>query len=481
MNDYSYSQLLDKGEEHSISESSSPYLFLSERHLQAIWFEQKYFKGLMTAEGQAIRVVSPGIWNAEAGPDFKKAYIMIGNKAYFGDVEIHLSDEGWTQHGHHLDARYNDVVLHLSLWLPRQQREICTKEGTSIPRTYLESCLTIPKGRLLQLIDLDLYPYKQFLGSGKCAHSLFKKMPEDRAETLFTKAASWRLTQKRQALQQRCTDPRLAMPVGMAMALGYKHNSEAFASLYQILYPHRHLSEGDLLALGLVVCGFFSSAFQMKWKESSFYQTLLQRHHTLEIVESRIPLDLAQVRPFNHPVRRIAYLVKLVQDNSISRLYQKMESHWSASWPLVKTKKEKRELRMELCALLPSYGDLYWNCHYTFEKEPQKMELPMIGTALKEEILINTFFPLLQEAVLSNANDAETQAFNELCASLPAHPSRKAKYLSHRFFGETEKAALLGKNSAIQQGAYQLHRDFCVHYEASCEGCPFVDRYTQVN
>lgn len=480
MNDYSYSQLLHEGEETAVAEASSPYLFLSERHLQAIWFEQKYFKGLMTAEGQAIRVVSPGIWNAEAGPDFKKAHIIIGDKAFFGDVEIHLSDEGWMQHGHHMDARYNDVVLHVSLWLPRQQRAVCTKEGKTLARAYLEPCLTISKGRLLQLIDLDLYPYKQFLGSGKCAHSLFKKMPEDNAERLFTKAAAWRLTQKRHSLQQRSADPRLAMPIGIAMALGYKHNSEAFATLYQILYTHRNLAEEDLLALGLGVCGFFSAPFQVKWKDSEFYQTLMQRYTALDIVASRISLGLAQVRPFNHPVRRIAYLVKLVRDSSISRLYQRMESHWSASWPLVRTKKEQKELREELCGLLPCYSDAYWNHHYTFEKEPQQASLPLIGMAFKEEILINTFFPLLQEPVLSNANPDETQAFDRLCMSLPAHPSGKAKYLSHRFFGETEKAGLLSKNAVIQQGAYQLHRDFCVHYEASCEGCPFVDRYNSL-
>lgn len=474
-----YSQLLEEKEECSIAEHPSPYLFFSERHVQAMWFEQKYFKGLQTADGQAIRVKSPGIWNAEAGPDFKKAHLVIGEQDVWGDVEIHLSDEGWTQHQHHLDARYNNVALHVSLWLPRQHQEVFTKENKVIPRTYFEPCLTIPKARILQLIDLELYPYKQFLGSGKCAHSLFKKISTQEITDLFEKAAGWRLTQKRRTLQQHVKDPRMAMAIGIATALGYKHNSAAFTRLFHLLYEQRHYEEHELLALGLHLCGFFSPFFQDKWKHSAFYQTLLA-YSLSEICTERISLDLAQVRPFNHPVRRIAYLVKMVKDPSLSRLFQRMESHWSASWPLVKTTKEQKMLVHELCELIPSYSDAYWNCHFTFELHEQEAMLPLIGTTLKEEMLINTFLPLLQESVGANVDAKETAAFHLLCTTLPAHPSRKIKYLSHRFFGETDKATLLTKNAFIQQGGYQLHRDFCIHHEASCEGCPFVDRYNSL-
>lgn len=480
MNGFSYSQLLDREEALGIAESASSYEFLTERHLQAIWFEQKYFRGLQTTCGKEIRVVSPGIWNAEAGPDFKRAHLIIGEQVYIGDVEIHLADEGWTQHGHHTDGRYDNVILHLSFWLPREDRELKTIQQKTLLKAYLEPYLTIPKARILQLIDLDLYPYKQFLGSGKCAHSLFKKMPCEEAETLFTKAAEWRLTQKRQGLQQRTHDPRMALVTGIAMALGYKRNSEPFCALYQRLTQYAAMEEEALLAYAMGVCGFFSSAFQEKWCGSSYYNQLLAGYNELEIPKEPIKLDLAQVRPLNHPVRRIAYMTKLVGDFSVSRLFQKMEGHWSATWPLVQGRKEEKALAWELCSLIPSYEDPYWNFYYTFDKDPQEKFLPLMGAALKEEILVNAFLPLLQEQVTRNGNRLETKAFKRLCLALPAHATGKSKYLSHRFFGETEKGALLKKNAFIQQGAYQLHRDFCVHYEASCEGCPFVDRYSNL-
>ena len=101
------------------SETGNEYHLLTERHIQAVWFEQKYFKNLRTSTNEPIEIISPGIWNAEAGPDFRKAHLKIGGREIQGDIEIHLMDEFWYQHQHHLDDRYNQVVLHVSLWQPQ--------------------------------------------------------------------------------------------------------------------------------------------------------------------------------------------------------------------------------------------------------------------------------------------------------------------------------------------------------------------------
>lgn len=461
----------------SLAESRHGYSLITERHVQVIWLEQKYFRPLSTVDGVSIEVISPGIWNAEAGPDFKKAHLIIGGTEIYGDVEIHLSDEGWRQHEHHNDPRYNQVALHLSFWKSRQSKPLSTSEGKIIPQGYFEEFLTIPVKRIANAIDLDLYPYKKCTGSGKCSKVLFQKFSRDETVSFFRSAAEWRLEKKRKHLHMRTEDERLYLGAGLAMALGYKQNSESFLDLFLQMRQGRDKPFEELLATALGSCGFFSESHRTRWAGSPYYQELMRLYLSQPAPsEKSIKLILAKVRPLNHPVRRIAYLVHLVKDSSLPQLYQRMEAHWEASWPMIKGRRANNKLYMELLQMLPSYEDSYWNHHYTFEMASRDELLPLVGSPLKGEIVINAFFPLLHESIASRGNSEEMKAFKELFAGIRAQQTGKGKYLKHRFWGDAPGSSLLAK-ADILQGAYQLHYDFCLHYEASCEGCPFVERY----
>ncbi|MCB1136017.1 MAG: DUF2851 family protein, partial [Chlamydiia bacterium] len=123
--------------------------------MQALWLEQKYLRPLRLHDGTDVEVVSPGSWNTDAGPDFVNAHIRIGDTEFFGDVELHLNQEGWTQHRHHIDPRYNRVILHVALWSPREVHPIEKEDGSLAPTLILQDLLTIPVKRLLRLLDLD--------------------------------------------------------------------------------------------------------------------------------------------------------------------------------------------------------------------------------------------------------------------------------------------------------------------------------------
>src|SRR5690606_23019069 len=138
----------------------------------------------------------------------------------------HLSDESWYHHKHHLDSNYNNVVLHVSFWKPQRERPITKENGQCTPQAHLEPVLTIPGARILRLIDLDLYPYRKFTGSGRCAQTLFTKLPKARIQQFLRTAAYHRLKQKYAYLAARTPDPGLPLGAGIAMALGYKNNSE---------------------------------------------------------------------------------------------------------------------------------------------------------------------------------------------------------------------------------------------------------------
>ncbi len=319
---------------HQVAETRYPYLYWTERHLQVMWWEQKYFKNLKTSENQSIEIISPGIWNAEAGPDFLKAHLRIGNKDVKGDIEIHLDNESWMQHKHHQDTRYDKVILHISLWVPHTMKPIMNSKGEKIFQTYFENNLTISQTRILQLIDLDQYPYRKFLGSGRCAQALFNTMPDEKIYDLFRSAAEWRLTQKAHYLKGHIEDQRLIVAAGIAMALGYKRNSEEFFELFLRLLKHKDKSEKDLLSLAMGMCGFFADKYQLKWKDSALYHELSEIYSDISYLSPHsVNLSLNQVRPLNHPIRRMVYLVKLLKDPSMCSLYAEIYACWHQYWP----------------------------------------------------------------------------------------------------------------------------------------------------
>ena len=69
--------------------------------------------GLMTTDGQPIKVVDSGLMNHDAGPDFFNAKLSIGGQMWVGNVELHLRSSQWYQHGHDKDEKYDSVILHV--------------------------------------------------------------------------------------------------------------------------------------------------------------------------------------------------------------------------------------------------------------------------------------------------------------------------------------------------------------------------------
>ena len=456
-----------------VAEKRANYYCLTERHVQAMWLEQKYFKQLSTNEEQPIKIISPGIWNSEAGPDFLKAHLQIGDQEFRGDIEIHLNEDSWYHHKHHLDSNYDDVILHVSFWKNNKPKPILTSQGKNLTSTQLEPYLTISESRITKLIDLDLYPYRHFVGTGHCAEHLFNKLSVDKTLEFFQSAAEWRLEQKWNSLIEQ-TKPHSPIIAGIALALGYKHNSDRFLELYNDLQSHIADDEESLLSLALGLCGFFESNYIKKWGNSSYYQSLKKRFDSFSI-PPKYTLRLDKIRPANHPVRRLAILSKLCLDPNAACLADNIKSLWLEQWAST-NKKKWLTLRRNMIGSIPHYSDSYWELHYTFEVKPQSKPISMIGDDLKAEILINICLPQLYNDIQRRNETAELIAFREFYSTIPTRKSRKSQYLTFRFFGDHPDPKFISQAN-LQQGTFQLHRDFCTHFEASCIGCPFVDRY----
>ncbi|MCC5833546.1 MAG: DUF2851 family protein [Opitutales bacterium] len=110
-------------------------LALSERFIQMLWAEQPWRKEpLRLWNGESLRVLSPGLWNHGAGPDFRKARLELNGQSLLGDVEIHLYPEDWRRHGHDQAPEFAGVVLHVCVFPPVQPDLACvTAAGQELP------------------------------------------------------------------------------------------------------------------------------------------------------------------------------------------------------------------------------------------------------------------------------------------------------------------------------------------------------------
>ena len=255
---------------------------ITERHVQAIWFDPSLRPPVLrTARGGEVKVVDPGIWNLEAGPDFRRAVLELGREGrrVEGDVEVHLKPSDWTLHGHGGDPAYGNVIAHV-VWYQGEP-----------PEDLPNGCISLCVGNFLRSrtdfspdeIDVAAYPYAKLPATERPCERFFGRNPDLGLEIL-REAGQRRLYVKARRLQQRFLrvgDPEQVFYEEMFAAFGYARNT----------VPFRALAER------LPLCDLPGSG-------ESALETL-KSVASLEI-EERHPWRLANVRPANRPEVRMA-------------------------------------------------------------------------------------------------------------------------------------------------------------------------------
>ena len=200
---------------------------IPERLLARLWQTRAQRRALSTADGRRVRVLYPGRRNGGPGPDFRDAMIQVdGAPPQRGDVEVHLADSGWREHGHHEDPNYNNVMLHVVM-TRKSKGATERQDGEEVPVTSLsatdgeaEAPLELPllrKWRSLEKADLVL-------------------AIEEASERRFRKRSNGYL----EKLLEEDADELLYR--GIMESLGYSRNRDAFLKLAR-LAPWRRLCQ----------------------------------------------------------------------------------------------------------------------------------------------------------------------------------------------------------------------------------------------
>lgn len=413
-----------------VRETSGRYFPYTERHLQALWFDDRLRpEEMKTLRGEPVTVEHPGRWNLEAGPDFLGAVLRVGRekRRVAGDAEIHIFSNDWKNHGHHTDPRYSNVRFHIT-WFAENPEETLFPPGTvHIP--LAEGCAVD-----FDSIDLSAYPYQEprasrhFPMAGKCRGT-------DAAG--LESAGEERLRQKtlRMARLIRQRGEAQAVYEETAAALGYKHNKAPFRRLAQKLPLDALAQYGrdwkTVYAVLLGISGLLPKQPAAGWPEASkkelrsLWDLWWREQHKWEEAGSlsRTDWDFSGLRPLNHPVRRLCALAQYVA----SGIFRDIDAT-SAS----------RFLTFEKC---------FWSVRAGWSGKEQPAEL--VGKDRLNAIELNVLIPY-------RLAKGDASAFE----NLPVEPVNSIiRETAYTLFGPDHSPRLY-RTALARQGLIQIFNDF---------------------
>ena len=439
-----------------------------ERLLQAVWFHQRLRReGLVGTDGRSVQILHPGFWNREAGPDFRKAVVRWEGEAPLqGDVEIDLHSRGWKAHGHLDNPAYCKVVLHV-VWE--------TEAEPRFPTVVLKHQLDAPIEELAQwhgAIPGGSWPPPL---AGQCRMPLQHLAPDTQAR-LILDAAETRLQQKADRLTHQARSQGWEIPLWSVVfrALGYKQNPWPMQKLGELGLKMKEGcdSVGSLQARLLGVSGLLPHELTSRSPEAQqqfrHYWDCWWRDRDSweEWTLPRSAWNLSNLRPNNHPQRRLALAAHWLHDPAFSR---RLEQWGCDGHP------QPRELLPSLLEALQPPKDPFWNHHWTLRSSRTDRPLSLIGRARMTDLAVNAILPWILaragEKPLPEVCKETRRRFLEWPSTQDNAVLRQAR---HRLLsGEASKPLL--KTAAAQQGLLQIVGDFCERSDSLCSHCPFPD------
>lgn len=348
---------------------------MREEFLHYVW-RLKRFKlyDLKTTEGTPIELLKVGDHNHHSGPDFTDARIKIGDTTWAGNVEIHLNSSDWHRHGHHLDAAYQNVILHVVL---EEDEVVRLENGERLP--CLELKKRVPSklsGSYLKLLHNEAWI--------PCENHLLK-VPTITKTLWLDRLLVERLEEKTHLIAQRLSqtqnDWETTFYQLLGKSFGTKVNAEPFEQLarsvpLKIINKHRNsLMQIEAILFGQagLLEGEFEDDYPQRLQKEALF---LRKKYGLQPLQ-KVQWKYMRMRPANFPSLRIAQLASLLF--STSHLFSKILAANSLK---------------ELEQLFDLKLSLYWYSHYRFDqlsvRRPKRL-----GIATIRSLIINTIVPFL--------------------------------------------------------------------------------------
>jgi hypothetical protein len=407
---------------------------MKEDFLHYLWNHKKFDHGaLQTTAGSVIELVSTGMHNHLAGPDFFNARLRINGQLWAGNVELHIKASQWYAHGHEEDPAYDNVILHV-VW----EEDIAVYGSQNMPLATLELREYVPATLLDGYEKLFHKASNAFINCEQDFYAAPDTLVKDWLERMYLERLERKVKEIDKLLQESQNDWEAVLFHMLARNFGTKINGAAFAGLAGSI-PFKTVRktakiDGGLEALLLGHANLLPEETMeervVQWKKE--YAFLRNKFQLGE--NQGEPVQFFRLRPPNFPTLRLSQLANLYNGNDIffARLMQ------------------ARDLKT-FYELLTVKASIYWDTRYNFGKTHKKRS-KILSTSFINLLLINTIIPL-KFAYLRSKTTESPEDILELIAAIPSEKNQ----IADGFY----KMRKLPQNALTTQALLQLKLHYC--------------------
>lgn len=414
---------------------------MGEMFYQYVWQYKMYGSEMMsTVDGDEIEIVSQGLRNSDAGPDFFNAKVKINGTLWAGNIEIHTDSSSWYRHGHDKDHAYDNVILHVVGKSDGQR--IYNACGRQIPEVQLR----YPK--ILEERYDELMTARSPI---RCKEHI-AKVNEMEINSWLDRLLFERFEQRNKHVEQLFAefngDWNQVCFCLLARSLGGSVNGEPMELLarstpVKILAKHNNPLQMEALLFGQ------SGLLPQVSDGSEYVDALIREYNFLKVKFSLEPMESSvwkflRLRPSNFPsirISQLAFVVALAQGN--------FESVFRSI-----------DIKTLMNVLAVSASD-YWNTHYTFGKESGADCRKQIGVNTRRLMIINAIIPFVFAYVRRYGKEQEQRNIMNMLSFLPIEKNSK--------LDAWIECGIVPKDEGEAQALLLLRKEYCD--KANCLMC----------
>lgn len=414
---------------------------------------------LVTTDNQVIKIVRTGTHNSDSGPDFLNAHLVIDGILWTGAIELHIYSKDWYKHKHHLDTRYNNTILHVTLFRDSKTGKLKREDGSTLPELVLHPLLHI------SLRSLIYYRINEQPPSFPCENH-WKHVPNSIKRSWIQTLTNSRLTRKASETSRfYLQHPSLEAILHLYLfrALGYRKNSDPMAELARRipLSISRELrSTEELEALHFGVAGLLPKSVNkndLSIEAVRYIELLqdtfqaLQKTYAIPVMSGNSWLFF-RLRPANFPTIRIAQAVYwlstggLLNHDPVGQLYTIL---LNSDDPL-----------RSMNSRLESSPSSFWNDHYHFNNSAAYQKR-LIGKSRLRKLFINAIAPLFMFIADQNNEPALEEKILRILKDIPPEKDHITRMFTTPGFSLS--------NGMMSQGIHELYSNYCS--VARCLNC----------